>query len=187
MESIACKVGKNKVCNFLSKQGWVAVRATPPQFYRVSFRDHITFMAEALGVYVGIVSSIGAIIALSESVVGYLRNTARATEEKEKLLADIVATTALLKKLQEKAGSPEWKNTRESMEAADGPLKRLESALKVLEAKAQPSKNRFRNVTKRLIWHFDKGEYAEILSSIQSSKLDFTTALGLYGRYPGWS
>jgi hypothetical protein len=151
--------------------------------YRHSFRDHLcTFsvMAEALGLYVGIVSSIGAIIELSESVVGYLRNTVRATEEKEKLLADIVATTALLKRLQEKAGSPEWKHTRESMEAADGPLKRLESALKALEAKAQPAKNRFRKVTKRLIWHFDKDEYAEILSYIQSSKLDFMTALGLY-------
>jgi hypothetical protein len=124
---------------------------------------------------------------LSESVVGYLRNTVRATEEKEKLLADIVATTAVLKKLESKAGSSEWKNTRKSMEAADGPLKRLESALKVLEAKAQPAKNRFCKVTKRLIWHFDKSEYAEILSSIQSSKLDFMTALGLYDLYLGWS
>jgi predicted nuclease with TOPRIM domain len=126
------------------------------------------------------VSSIGAIIELSESVVGYLRNTVRATEEREKLVADIVATTALLKKLREKADSPQWKSTRESMETVDGPLKRLESALKAVEGKVQPAKNRFRKVTKRLVWHFEKGEYAEILSNIQSSKLDFMTALGLY-------
>jgi len=134
---------------------------------------------EALGLYVGIVSSIGAIIELSESVVGYLRNTVRATEEREKLVADIMATTALLKKLREKADSPQWKNTHESMETVNGPLKRLESALKALEAKGQPAKNMFRKVTKRLVWHFEKGEYAEILSNIQSSKLDFMTALGL--------
>jgi hypothetical protein len=142
-------------------------------------------MAEALSLYVGIVSSIGTIIALSETVVGYLRNTVHATEEKKKLVADIVATSALLKRLQDKANSPEWKHTRESMEAADGPLKRLESALKLVEAKAQPAKNRFSKVTKRLIWHFDKGEYAEILSKIRSSKLDFMTALGLYDLCPG--
>ena len=137
-------------------------------------------MAEPLSLYVGIVASIGGIIRLSETVVEYLRNTARATEEKEKLLTEIVATSALLEKLREKAGSPEWKHTRESMEAADGSLKRLESALRALEAKAQPEKNRFRKVTKRLIWHFDKGEYAEILSKIESSKSNFMIALGLY-------
>jgi len=138
-------------------------------------------MAEPLSLYVGIVGGIGAIIQLSETVVAYLRNTVRATKEIEKLLTEIVTTTALLQKLREKAKSPEWKHTRESMEAADGSLKLLESALQVLERKAQLEKNRFRKVTNRLIWHFEKGEYAEILSKIESSKSTFTIALGLYG------
>jgi hypothetical protein len=137
-------------------------------------------MADPLGLYVGIVASLGTIIQLSEIVVEYLRNTVSATEEKEKLCTEILATRALLEKLHQKAGSPEWKHTLASMDAADEPLKRLESALQVLEAKAQPAKNRFRKVTKRFIWHFEKGEYVEILSKIQSSKLDFMTALGLY-------
>ena len=138
-------------------------------------------MAEPLSLYVGIVGGIGAIIQLSETVVAYLRNTVRATKEIEKLLTEIVTTTALLQKLREKAKSPEWKHTRESMEAADGSLKLLESALQVLERKARLEKNRFRKVTKRLIWHFEKGgEYAEILSKIESSKSTFTIALGLY-------
>jgi hypothetical protein len=110
----------------------------------------LAVMAKALGLYVGIVSSIGAIIELSESVVGYLCNTVRAPEERERLLADIIATTAFLKRLQE-GDSLEWKNTRESVEASDGPLKRLESALKALEAQAQQGKNRFRKIRNRLI------------------------------------
>jgi F0F1-type ATP synthase delta subunit len=139
-------------------------------------------MAEALGLYVGIVASIGSIIQLSESVVQYLRNTAKASEDKEKLLTEIFASNTLLEKLREKAGSPEWKHTLESMEAAEGPLECLKSALQALETKAQRKKNRFRKVTKHLIWHFDKAEYAEILSKIERSKSNFMIALDLYDR-----
>ena len=136
-------------------------------------------MAEALGLYVGIVASIGSIIQFSEIVLGYVRNTAGANEEKKALLLEISATNILLKELEGKAKAPEWKKTLESMQKLDGPLEIYRSALKSAEEKLQPSKNPFAKVTKRLVWHFQKGEFADILSKINRSRSDFNTLLNL--------
>ena len=136
-------------------------------------------MAEALGLYVGIVASIGSIIQFSEIVLGYVRNTAGANEEKMSLLLEISATNILLKELEGKAKAPEWKKTLESMQKLDGPLEIYTSALKSAEEKLQPSKNPFAKVTNRLVWHFQKGEFADILSKINRSKSDFSTLLNL--------
>ena len=137
-------------------------------------------MAEALGLYVGIVASIGSVIQLSEIVLEYLRNTAGANEEKKALLLEIYATNILLKELEAKAKAPEWKNTLESMQKPDGSLEMYRSALKAAEEKLQPAKNPFVKVTKRLVWHFQKGEFAEILAKIARSKSTFDTLLNLY-------
>jgi hypothetical protein len=133
-------------------------------------------MAEAVGLYVGIVTSIGSLIKSSELVLGYIRNTAGANEERKDLLREISATKDLLKDLEEKTKAPEWKKTHESTQKLGGHLELYRSALKSAEEKLQPSKNLF---VKRLVWHFQKGEFAEILSKIVRSKLDFNTLLNL--------
>ena len=137
-------------------------------------------MADPLSLYVGIVAGIGTLIQLSEIVLEYLRNTAGANEEKKNLLLEISATNILLKELEGKAKVPELKNTLESMQRPDGPLEMYRSALKAAEEKLQPAKNPFIKVTKRLVWHFRKGEFAEILAKITRSKSDFVTLLTLY-------
>jgi hypothetical protein len=136
-------------------------------------------MAEALGLYTGIVSSIGTLLQLSEIVVEYIRITVGANDEKKALLLEITETSILLKELEGKANAPEWKKTLESVQKPDGPLERYRSALKDVENKLQPSKNRFAKVTKQFVWYFQKGEFTEILAKIGRSKADFSTLSNL--------
>jgi hypothetical protein len=142
---------------------------------------------DPVSLYVGFVASVGTLIQLSEIAVEYLRNTAGAKEEKKKLITELVSTRALLHELRGKAKPPTWNNTVEMMEHPDGPLKVLESALKKLEAKAQPSNNLFAKVTSRFIFHFQKNEYHEILREIVTSKANFMMVLGLYYNPPALS
>jgi hypothetical protein len=116
---------------------------------------------------------------LSEIVLEYIRITAGANDEKKALLLEITATSIILKELEGKAQSPEWKKTLESMQNPDGPLERYRLALKEVEDKLQHSKNRFATVTKRFVWYFQKGEFTEILGKIVRSKADFKTVLNL--------
>jgi hypothetical protein len=146
-----------------------------------------SFAMDPVSFYVGFVASVGTLIQLSEIVVEYLRNTAGAKEEKKKLITEIVSTRALLDELRGKAKPPTWNNTVEMMERPDGPLQVLESVLKKLEAKAKPSNNRFVKVTSRFIFHFEKGEYEEVLREIGTSKANFMMVLGLYCNTSAWS
>jgi hypothetical protein len=61
-------------------------------------------MAEPTSLYVSLMASIGTLIQLSETVVDYLRSTAGAKKEKEKLLAEIISTFALVNELKNKSG-----------------------------------------------------------------------------------
>jgi F0F1-type ATP synthase delta subunit len=138
----------------------------------------LPIMAEVAGVYVGLVASIGTLLQLSEIVVEYLCNTARATEQKRRLLNEIVSTNALLDDLKRKAQAPEWGNTLGLLQP-QGSLELFKSVLQELETKARLSNNRFLKVTKRLIFHFEKEEYEKILAKIERSKSTFMMALGL--------
>lgn len=136
-------------------------------------------MAEAVGLYTGIVASIGTILQLSKEVAEYIRNTVGANEQRRELLRDITAVDALLRELERKAKLPEWKNTLKSIQGSDSPLALLESALVELQKKLQRPDNRFKRVTKRLVWHFQKEEYEEILSKIERSKSTLSILLNL--------
>lgn len=116
-------------------------------------------MAEALGLYGGIVPGLGTLSQLSQVLIEYLRHSADANEEKKQLRTEVTATGRLLQGLRGKAQAPEWKKKLELLDRDGGPLKLIKSALEALEAKAKPSANRFKKLTKPLIWHFEKGEY----------------------------
>jgi len=62
-------------------------------------------VAEAVGVYVGIVASIGTISQLSEIVLEYLRKTAGANEKKKALPLESTRTNILFKELEGKSES----------------------------------------------------------------------------------
>jgi hypothetical protein len=136
-------------------------------------------MAEAVGLYTGIVASVATLLQLSKAVAEYIRNTVGANEQRRELLRDITAVDALLKELERKAKLPEWKNTLKTIQIPDSPLELLESALLELQKKLQQPDNRFKRVTKRLVWHFQKEEYEEILSKIERSKATLSILLNL--------
>jgi hypothetical protein len=123
-------------------------------------------VAEAVGLYTGIVASVGTLLQLSKEVAEYIRNTVGANEERRELFQDITAVDALLKELERKAKQPEWKNMLKTIQSPGSPLTLIQSALMELRKKLQHPDNRFKRVTKRLDWHFQKEEYEEILSKL---------------------
>jgi hypothetical protein len=137
-------------------------------------------MAEVIGLYMGIVASIGGLLQLSEVIIEYLRNTMGAKEQMNKLITEIIATKVLLEELRDTAKEPEWSNTLESLEKPGGPLELLRSSLEELDKKAKLSRSQLNKITKRLVWQFDRGEYEEILSRIERSKALLSLALQMY-------
>lgn len=138
---------------------------------------------EVLSATSAVVGLIAGVLDIAEVVYEYARNTIGANKEKDELLSEIKATNSLLKALQAKAEAPQWKNTLASMNESDGPLQRYRSALEEAEAKLRPSETALGKAAKRAVWHFQKGEFAEILSKINRSKVDFATLLNLYSPF----
>jgi hypothetical protein len=136
-------------------------------------------MADGVSLVVGIGSAFVVLMQLSESVLEYIRKTAGANDEKIALMTEIASTTILLNELKGRAEAPEWKRTFNSMQRTEGPLETYKSALEAAAEKLQPSKNPFVKVTKRMVWYFKRGEFAEILSKINRSKSAFDTLLNL--------
>jgi hypothetical protein len=134
--------------------------------------DAVTAASTIVGLIAGCLDVAGV-------VYDYARNTTGAAKEKEELLSEIEATNTLLKVLQAKAKSPQWKNTLASMENPDGILQSYQSALEAAKAMLDPAKTKLGKVAKQAVWHFQKGEFVEILSKISRSKADFATLLNL--------
>jgi hypothetical protein len=134
-------------------------------------------MAEAVGLYTGIVASLGSIIAFSDTVFEYARKVAGAKEDKRKLLLEITAMTTMLKDLEEKAKARKLKNTQDLMRS-DGPLQLYKSALEDAEMKLRPD-NRFIKVTQRFVWYFQRGEFDDIIGRIVRSHATFNTLLNV--------
>jgi len=135
-------------------------------------------MVEPLGLYTGIVASLGSIIAFSETVFEYARKTAGAKEEKRKLLLEITAMTTMLKDLNGKAKARQLKNTQDLMKS-DGPLQLYKSALEDAEKKLRPHDKRFIKVTQRFVWYFQQGEFDDIIQRIVRSHAAFNTLLNV--------
>jgi hypothetical protein len=134
-------------------------------------------MAEAVGLYTGIVASLGSIIAFSDTVFEYARKVAGAKEDKRKLLLEITAMTTMLKDLEEKAKARNLKNIQDLMRS-DGPLQLYKSALEDAEKKLRPD-NRFIKVTQRFVWYFQRGEFDDIIGRIVRSHATFNTLLNV--------
>src|SRR5271167_2543442 len=126
-----------------------------------------------------VIGFIAGVLDIAEVVVEYTRNIFGANKEKEDLLLEIDATNNILKNL---AKSLQGKNTHSLMEKLDGPLQRCRSALEAAQEKLQPAETSVGKVAKRAVWHFQKGEFAEILLKISRSKSDFATLLTLYSK-----
>jgi len=127
-----------------------------------------------------VVGFIAGVLDIAEVVVEYTRNTVGANDEKESLLSEIDATNNLLKDLERKAKALQWENTHSSMEKLDGPLQRYRSVLEVAREKLRPAKTSVGKAAQQAVWHFQKGEFAEILLKISRIRSEFTMLLTLY-------
>jgi hypothetical protein len=144
-------------------------------FHFLATPNETTIMAEAAG----LAASIIAILQLSETVVGYIRETVGAPAEQKKLAHEIVSTKNVLSELESKVDKPEWKATMDCLSAPEGPLEQLKSLLKELETKLTPKNagGKRVKVMKSLAWPFAKPKVLETLSAIERLKSLFILAL----------
>ena len=132
-------------------------------------------MADPLSITSGII----AILQLASSVVQYLSAVRDASDEKQKLIAEIGSVTGFLYLLNESADAPYRVNaqhtTYKSLYAANGPLDQFKAALDELAAKLRPAHGGLRRTGKALFWPFQKSEINGILYRIERQK----TMIGL--------
>jgi hypothetical protein len=62
----------------------------------------------------------------------------------------------------------------------DGPLQRYRSALEAAQEKLRPAKTSVGKAAQQAVWHFQKGEFAEILLKISRIKSEFAILLTLH-------
>ena len=131
-------------------------------------------MAEALGV----VGSIVTVLQLSTKVVEYLSTIKDASEDRQRLLAEIYSSIGLLYMLKEQSqrAGPERIATTQSLGAPGGPVEQFHHALEELVPKLFPVKG-LKKAGKVLSWPFKKEEIMAILRRIERQKSLFSLAL----------
>ena len=123
-------------------------------------------MADPLSVTASIVT----LLQLSTTVVKYLSNVRDAPDELKSLIVEVSSIKGLLSTLQDLAQPGEtWLATVQSLNASNGPLEQLQSALGRLDKKLAPVVG-WRKTRKALAWPFQKEEIKDILSVIERQK-----------------
>lgn len=152
-------------------------------------------MADPLSVIGGLVS----ILQISSMVVRLIKTAKESFSERQKLLAEINATTALCQTLNDYVdmnGLEEWMPTLAILgRDGDGPVAQFQTSLLFLEKKlgaesgltsspapnyrqqAASSKERLKGLTQKVTWPFSKGEVLQTLASIERQKSLFAIAL----------
>jgi len=125
---------------------------------------------------VGAVASIVALVELATTVIGYIKSTKEAGEERKKLLRETTGTLNFLVLLKNQAEEKEWANTLRIIALPKGPVEQFRIALERLASKLSPVGG-VKSVGKALTWYFQKDEINEILSTIERQKSLFILAL----------
>jgi len=127
----------------------------------------------------GVAASIIAVIQLCATVIGYLNNVKGGSNERQRLLNEIVNTSNILaiidspvKRAQHGA---RWFTVTASLCKPGGPIQKFKSVLEGLEVKLAPAAG-LKGVKKALIWPFKKEDVKEILGSIERLKTDLGLA-----------
>src|SRR5271169_6592143 len=125
---------------------------------------------------VGAVASIVALVELATTVIGYIKSTKEAGEERKKLLRETTGTLNFLVLLKNQAEEKEWANTLRIIALPNGPVEQFRIALERLASKLSPTGG-VKGVGNTLTWYFQKDEINEILSTIERQKSLFNLAL----------
>ncbi|KAL8792011.1 MAG: hypothetical protein Q9195_005352 [Heterodermia aff. obscurata] len=122
-----------------------------------------------------ITSGIIAVLQLASSVVSYLGAVKDASDDRQRLIAEIGSITGFLYLLKEE--SKESSDTLNSLCVANGPLDMFKSALNELASKLRPADGGLKKAGKSLLWPFHKSEVNNLLHRIERLKGMFILAL----------
>jgi len=125
-------------------------------------------------------ASIIAVLQLTRTVVQYLNDVKGASEDRQRILAEISSTSGVLFLLKDLADRAQWENgwsvTIKSLTLPGGPLDNFMMILKQLASKLKPVEGT-KKVGRALIWPFQKVEINKVLSSLERQKTLFNLAL----------
>lgn len=133
-------------------------------------------MADPLGVSASII----ALLQLSGTVIGYLKDVKDASKDCTNILLEISSTSSLLHALNDLFTRNETLGSQiaaaRSLAVPNGPLDQFKSVLERLSEKISPVVG-FKKATRALTWSFKKDEVKELLSTIERLKSLFSLAL----------
>ena len=121
-------------------------------------------------------ASILAVLQLSSSVIGYLRNAQGASKECKKLVIEISFVKGMLDTLKDIANEVDdaehWTATFNALLLPDGPVTQLEQVLDNLNKKliATASTKGLKKIVKSLLWPLRKDETEKLLLAVERQK-----------------
>lgn len=124
-------------------------------------------------------ASIIAVLQLTGTVIGYIRDTRGASSDRKRILEETTGTHYLIYLLKDHLESQQCGDTNEIikwLEAPNGPLVQFKIVLEHLARKLRPVDG-MQKIGKALIWPFQYQEVKEILSTIERQKSLFNLAL----------
>ena len=122
-----------------------------------------------------ITSSIVAVLQLASSVVSYIGAVKDASDDRQRLIAEIGSITGFLFFLKEEPNNSS--DASNSLCVANGPLDMYKSTLSELSSKLRPASGGLRKAGKSLLWPFQKSEVNNLLLRIERLKGMFILAL----------
>lgn len=127
-----------------------------------------------------ITASIIAVLQLTTTVTGYLKDAQGGSDERLRLRDEIRNTVCVLEMLKDRAEEAElqdkWAQSLRSLNSQNGPLTQFSETLELLVSKLAP-KDRLRQIVQTLKWPLDKTEFVSVLNSLERQKTLFTLAL----------
>jgi hypothetical protein len=133
-----------------------------------------------MGDPLGISASIIAVLQLAGTVVQYLNAVKAASQDRQRLLDELISVSGALYLLKARAEQSQCYNSGtlmvESLGGLTGPLDQCQMALKRLAAKLAPGHG-IRKLGKEMAWPLQKAEIKEILDVIERQKSLFIMAL----------
>ena len=122
-----------------------------------------------------ITSGVIAVLQLASSVVSYLSAVKDASDDRQRLIAEIGSITGLLFLLKEQ--SSDSSDALNSLCVTNGPLDMFKGALSELATKLRPADGGLKRAGKSLLWPFQKSEVNNLLHRIERLKGMFILAL----------
>ena len=129
---------------------------------------------------ISLTASFIAVIQLSASVTGYLKEVKYGSQERIKLREEVRTVACMLQVLNDRVEDAEDAErdlvSIRSLAFENGPLDQLRSALELLIGRLAPN-GRLKQTSQPLSWPFRKGEIQDVLGTIERQKSTLSLAI----------